>query len=52
MISTTPARASSAYSSCSGGVNNRAIADTADSADTSTTDFAIGSVCTVHVTFS
>ena len=46
MISTTPIRASNAYSSCIGGVNTRVIADTTGSPFTSITEIATSAACT------
>lgn len=48
MISTMPARTSSAYNSRSGGVNARATIDTIGSPATSTTDFATPPSCALQ----
>ncbi|CAG7634242.1 hypothetical protein E143388_07583 [Rhodococcus opacus] len=45
MISTTPARTSTAYSSRNGGVNIRATKETTGSVPTSTTGFATRPPC-------
>lgn len=48
MISTTPTRASSAYSSRNGGVNTRATTDTTGSPPRLTTEFATLPPCGPH----